>query len=113
MKKELIQQLFLQLEEAKYEKDGLEYWSARDFQEILGYTKWDNFFKVITKAREASEASGVASADHFADTGKMIGLGKGGVRNIDDVALTRYACYMIAQNGDPGKHQVAFATRRC
>ncbi len=96
------------MEDAKYQKDVLEYWSARDLQEILGYTKWDNFLKVIQKAKEACANSRVASTDHFADTGKMIGLGKSAVREIDDMALTRYACYLIAQNGDATKHQVSF-----
>lgn len=109
MKKELIQELFEQLESAKYLRDDLEYWSARDCQEILGYAKWDNFVKVINKAKESCENSGVAVADHFADTGKMVRIGSGTEREIDDVALTRYACYLIAQNGDAAKHQIAFA----
>jgi DNA-damage-inducible protein D len=110
MEKELIQELFKGLERAKYEQDGLEYWSARDFQEILGYAKWDNFLKVIQKAKDACQNSGVLISDHFADIGKMVSLGSGSQREIDDIALTRYACYLIAQNGDATtKHQVAFA----
>lgn len=109
MKKELIQELFAQLEDAKYMNAELEYWSARDFQQILGYTKWDNFLRVITKAKEACENSGVDSSDHFADSGKMVAIGSGTERSIEDVALTRYGCYLVAQNGDASKHQVAFA----
>lgn len=109
MQQELIQELFEQLENAKSISNGLEYWSARDFQEILGYAKWDNFVKVINKAKESCENSGVAVPDHFADTGKMVRIGSGTEREIDDLALTRYACYLIAQNGDAAKHQIAFA----
>lgn len=110
MEKELIQELFKSLEQAKYEQDGLEYWSARDFQEILGYAKWDNFLKVIQKAKDACENSGIPASDHFADIRKMVSLGSGSQREIEDIALTRYACYLIAQNGDATtKHQVAFA----
>jgi DNA-damage-inducible protein D len=110
MEKELIQELFTRLEQAKYEQDRVEYWSARDYQEILGYSKWDNFLKVIQKAKDACQTSGIVVSDHFADTGKMVALGSGSQREIDDIALTRYACYLIAQNGDAStKHQVAFA----
>lgn len=109
MKKELIAQLFIQFEEAAYDFNGIECWSARGLQEILGYTKWDNFLKVIAKAKEACMGVGEKLSDHFADLGKMVELGSGAQREIEDIALTRYACYLIAQNGDPAKPAIAFA----
>ncbi len=78
-------------------------------QEILGYTEWRNFFKVIDKAKSACENAGLAVSDHFVEVNKMVRLGSGAEREIDDIALTRYACYLIAQNGDSAKSEIAFA----
>lgn len=82
---------------------------ARDLQQLLGYDKWVNFLNVISKAKIACESSGHAIADHFADVGKTIQMPKGAQKTIDDMMLTRYACYLIAQNGDPKKQEIAFA----
>jgi DNA-damage-inducible protein D len=109
MKKELIEELFEKFEDACYLYNGIECWSARELQLIFAYTKWDNFYKVIEKAKKACESSGVNVSDHFADAGKMVDLGSGSQREIEDMALTRYACYLVAQNGDPNKSEVAFA----
>lgn len=109
MKKELINELFEKFEDARYIYEGIECWSARELQTILGYAKWENFSKVIDKAKTACESSGVAVKYHFPDVGKMINLAKGARRQIEDIALTRYACYLVAQNGDPAKSEVAFA----
>lgn len=109
MKKEQINELFLRFEEACYLFNDIECWSARELQTILGYTKWENFFKVIEKAKTACESSGIEVLHHFPDIRKMIDLAKGAQREIEDVALTRYACYLIAQNGDSSKSEIAFA----
>lgn len=94
---------------AQQTENGVEYWLARDIQHLLGYTKWDNFLNVVSKAKTACDVSGHDIADHFADVGKMVELGSGSQRQVDDIMLTRYACYLIAQNGDPRKQEIAFA----
>jgi hypothetical protein len=86
MKKELIEELFQQFEEACYIYNDLECWSARELQEILGYAKWDNFKNAVEKAKKSCENAGFAVSDHFADVGKMIEIGKGGQREVDDIA---------------------------
>ncbi len=91
--------------------DNVEFWMARDLQHLLGYSKWDNFQGVILKAKIACELSGQEIEDHFADVGKMVVIGSGAEKNISDIMLTRFACYLIAQNGDPRKEEIAFAQR--
>ncbi len=90
-------------------EDGVEFWLARDLQHLLGYLKWDNFQNVISKAKTACELSGQNIFDHFADVGKTIEMPKNAKKEIDDLILTRYACYLIAQNGDSKKEEIAFA----
>ena len=110
MKTELVQSLTANFEaHAQQTETGIEFWLARDIQHLLGYSKWDNFLNVVSKAKTACDVSGHATADHFADVGKMVDLGSGSQREVDDLMLTRYACYLIAQNGDPKKQEIAFA----
>lgn len=109
MKKELIKDLFEKFERACYLFNELECWSARDLQEIFNYSDWRNFLKVVDKAKEACKNSEEEIADHFVDVNKMVDVGSGAQREINDIALTRYACYLIAQNGDSAKSEVAFA----
>ncbi|OIP42058.1 DNA damage-inducible protein D [Candidatus Desantisbacteria bacterium CG2_30_40_21] len=109
MKQELVVKLFQKFEGACYLYNQIECWSARELQEVLGYTEWRNFLKVIEKAKTACENAGVRVPDHFVDVNKMVLLGSGAERAIEDIALTRYACYLIAQNGDPSKSEIAFA----
>jgi DNA-damage-inducible protein D len=110
MEKQIIHKLTATFEDSSHKtEDGVEFWFARDLQHLLGYGKWDNFKNVISKAKTACEVSGQKIADHFADVGKKVSLGSGAEKEIDDLMLTRYACYLIAQNGDSRKQEIAFA----
>ena len=105
MKSEDILALFERFEQAATKINDIECWSARSLCPLLGYTDWRNFVKAIDKAKESCINAGERELDHFVDANKMINLAKGAQRSIDDVLLTRYACYLIAQNGDPKKEE--------
>lgn len=110
MKKEYIAELFKKFEDACYDYEGIECWSARELQTILGYSQWRNFKNVIDKAEESCEQAGEDTKNHFAEFSKMVEIGSGAQKPIEDIALTRYACYLIAQNGDATtKTEIAFA----
>ncbi len=109
MKSEEIKQLFEQFEAVASELEGVECWSARELQTLLGYSKWENFEKVIQKAKDACKNAGELIENHFPDVRKMVEIGSNTERAVDDIALTRYACYLIAQNGDSRKEEIAFA----
>src|SRR5690554_4380651 len=94
---------------SQVDDDGVEFWDARDLQELLAYSKWDNFLEVVQRAKTACTGSGQDIHNHFADVRKMVSIGSGAEREIDDLRLTRYACYLIAQNADARKRPVAFA----
>jgi DNA-damage-inducible protein D len=109
MKAEQIKALFAQFEAVASELEGVECWSARELQALLGYSKWENFEKVIDKAKESCMQAGEEIKYHFPDVRKMVKIGSGAEKQIDDILLTRYACYLIAQNGDSRKEEIAFA----
>ena len=109
MKTEEIKDLFKKFEEAAQQIEDIECWSARELQTLLGYAQWRNFELIIQKAKVTCEGAGEKVAYHFADVSKMITLAKGAERQIDDILLTRYACYLIAQNGDNRKKEISFA----
>ena len=110
MKTEIIKTLMTDFEISSYKTDeGIEFWLARDLQHLLDYSKWDNFKNVISKAKTACEVSGHNTSEHFPDVGKTIRMPNGAEKEIDDLMLTRYACYLIAQNGDSKKEIIAFA----
>ena len=91
------------------EQNGVEFWLARDLQELLGYSDWRNFLNAIDKSKIACTTVGEVILDHFVDVTKKVRIGSGAERELDDIMLTRYACYLIAQNGDPKKERIAFA----
>jgi DNA-damage-inducible protein D len=110
MQTDVIQTLTSSFEaHAQQTETGVEYWLARDLQHLLGYNEWRNFLAVVSKAKTACELSGHQTSDHFVDVNKMVDLGSGSQREVEDLMLTRFACYLTAQNGDPRKQEIAFA----
>ncbi len=110
MKKELIHELTATFESCAHQTEtGVEFWLARDLQHLLDYTEWRNFTLVTNKAKTACEVSGHQISDHFVDVNKTIEMPKGATKEIPDIMLTRFACYLLAQNGDPKKQAIAFA----
>jgi DNA-damage-inducible protein D len=109
MKPNLIEQLSKDFESVIQMAEGVEFMFARDLQKLLNYAEWRNFSQVLDKAKIACEKAGRDMTDHFVDVNKMVDLGSGSQREVEDVMLTRYACYLVAQNGDSRKEPVAFA----
>lgn len=109
MEKGIIVRLRASFEEAAQQQEGVEFWFARDLQTLLDYDEWRNFQGVIERAKIACTNSGQKIGDHFVGVNKTIAMPKGATKEIEEFKLTRYACYLIAQNGDPRKEQIAFA----
>ncbi len=110
MEKQVINKLTTNFEGSSHKTDeGIEFWLARDLQHLLGYDTWRSFFNAISKAKISCELSGQKISDHFADVSKTIEMPKNAQKEVDDLMLTRYACYLIAQNGDSRKQEIAFA----
>ena len=110
MHKEIIHQLTHNFENFAHKTEGgVEFWLARDLKDLLGYEQWRNFLSVIQKAKDSCKNAGNEVLDHFADASKMVALGSSSEREVQEIKLTRYACYLIAQNGDPRKEEIAFA----
>ena len=105
---ELIKQQF-DIVVHSVEDENIEYWFARELMPLLGYERWENFDKAISRAVDSCQATGIEVSDHFREVTKMVQLGSGSKREVKDYILTRYACYLIAQNGDPKKEEIAFA----
>ncbi len=104
MKKDVIAKLSKSFEDFAHMEERIEYWMARDLQQLLEYKDWDNFLNVLEKAKQACQNSHLVVNDHFRDVTEMINVGKGAQRSISNVKLTRYACYLTAQNGDPRRY---------
>ena len=111
MEKKTIEIYKKRFDDIRHEENGVEFWYARELMELLEYVQWRNFEKTIEKAKISCENNGITASDHFADVSKMVEIGSKAQRKLDDYLLTRYACYLIAENGDPRKEQIAFAQK--